>query len=112
MNFELLSFGASRIGFYPSVRAAQAFILRCEPHKLLTFVTYSAVPARRLSFAHPSLNLRSSFAHPSSHTQLRQLADFPSLRRILNFELVGRVGLVRLLGLLGRVGLVGVVSEF
>ena len=35
---------------YPSVRAAQAFILR------------------------------SSFAHPSSHTRLRQLADFPSLK--------------------------------
>ena len=34
---------------YPSVRAAQAFILR------------------------------STFAHPSSHTRLRQLADFPSL---------------------------------
>ena len=35
-----------------SVRAAQAFILRCEPHKLL-------------SFAQPSLNLRSTFAQPS-----------------------------------------------
>ena len=35
--------------FYPSVRAAQAF-LRCEPHRL-SFVTYSAAPARRLSFA-------------------------------------------------------------
>ena len=32
-----------------SVRAAQAFILRSS------FVTYSAVPARRLSFAEPSL---------------------------------------------------------
>ncbi|WP_454975185.1 hypothetical protein [Capnocytophaga bilenii] len=42
MNFELLSFSASRTGFYPSVRAAQAFIVRS-------------------SFAHPSLNLRSSF---------------------------------------------------
>ena len=27
--------------------------------------TYSAVPARRLSFAHPSLNLRSRFAQGS-----------------------------------------------
>ena len=34
----------------------------------------------RSSFAHPSLNLRSTFAHLSSHTQLRQLADFPSLK--------------------------------
>ncbi|WP_448825767.1 hypothetical protein [Capnocytophaga bilenii] len=42
MNFELLSFSASRTGFYPSVRAAQAFIVRS-------------------SFAEPSLNLRSSF---------------------------------------------------
>jgi len=39
-----------------------SFILR------LSFVTYSAVPARRLSFA-----------YPSSHTRLCQLADFPSL---------------------------------
>jgi len=39
----------------------------------LSFVTYSAAPARRLSFAYPSLILRSSFAQPS-------------LRRILNFE--------------------------
>ena len=46
---------------YPSVRAAQAFILRS-------------------SFAHPSLKVRSRFAHPSSHTRLRQLADFPSLK--------------------------------
>ena len=46
---------------------------RCEPHWLLSFVTYSAAPARRLSFAYPSLNLRSSFAQPS-------------LGRILNSE--------------------------
>ena len=62
------------------------------------FVTYSPAPARcepnrLLSFAQPSLILRLSFAYPSSHTRLRQLADFPSvkLRRregevILNFE--------------------------
>ena len=37
-----------------------------------------------LSTPYPSLKVRSSFAHPSSHTQLRQLADFPSLGRILN----------------------------
>ena len=47
----------------------------------LSFVTYSAVPARRLSFvtysAAPARRL--SFAHPSSHTRLCQLADFPSL---------------------------------
>ncbi|WP_454986541.1 hypothetical protein, partial [Capnocytophaga bilenii] len=48
----------------------------------------------------PSLILRLSFAHPSSHTRLRQLADFPSvkLRRreggvILNFELMGLLGM-------------------
>ncbi|MBO1884081.1 hypothetical protein J4N46_06555 [Capnocytophaga sp. Marseille-Q4570] len=34
----------------------------------LSFVTYSAVPACPLSFT-----------YPSSHTRLRQLADFPSL---------------------------------
>ena len=109
--------------------------------KALSFVTYSAAPARRLSFAYPSLILRLSFAYPSliypssiaylpliyplstpylpliyplsipylsliyplstpylsliyplsitypsSHTRLCQLADFPSLGRILNFE--------------------------
>ncbi|EKY12387.1 hypothetical protein HMPREF9075_00327 [Capnocytophaga sp. oral taxon 332 str. F0381] len=32
-----------------------------------------------LSFAYPSLILRLSFAYHSSHTRLRQLADFPSL---------------------------------
>ena len=37
-----------------------------------------------LSFAKPSLILRSSFAHPSSHTRLCQLADFPSLNLRLN----------------------------
>ena len=42
-------------------------------------LTYSATFLRS-TFAQPSLNLRSSFAHPSSHTQLRQLADFPSLK--------------------------------
>ncbi|WP_454986374.1 hypothetical protein [Capnocytophaga bilenii] len=47
----VLSFGASRTGF-----------------------TYSAVPARRLSFGAS----RTGF-YPSSHTRLRQLADFPSL---------------------------------
>ena len=31
----------------------------------LSFVTYSAVPARRLSFAYPSLKVRSSFAEGS-----------------------------------------------
>ncbi|WP_314204351.1 hypothetical protein, partial [Capnocytophaga bilenii] len=61
----------SRTGFYPSVRAAQAFILRCEPHRLLSFGAsrtgfYPSVRAAqafilRSSFAHPSLNLRSSF---------------------------------------------------
>ena len=30
-----------------------------------SFVTYSVVPARRLSFAHPSLIVRSLFAQPS-----------------------------------------------
>ena len=32
-------------------------ILRCEPHRLLSFVTYSAAPARRLSFAEGSLKV-------------------------------------------------------
>ncbi|WP_454976266.1 hypothetical protein [Capnocytophaga bilenii] len=45
-----------RIGFYPSVRAAQASHTRL--HQL---------GASRTSF------------YPSSHTRLRQLADFPSL---------------------------------
>ncbi|WP_448826961.1 hypothetical protein [Capnocytophaga bilenii] len=39
-----------------------------------SFVTYSAAPARRLSFA-----------KPSSHTRLCQLADFPSLILRLSF---------------------------
>ena len=60
----------------------------CEPHwLLLSFVTYSAAPARRLSFAYPSLILRLSFAQPSSHTRLCLLADFPSVRAALAFIL-------------------------
>jgi len=61
--------GASRTGFYPSVRAAQAFILRCEPHRLFILrcephrlhILGCASSVRfilRSSFAHPSLNLR------------------------------------------------------
>ena len=63
-----------------------------------TFVTYSAVPARRLSFAYPSLILRllcathfvklSEFdkvVQPSSHTRLCQLVDYPSLILRLSF---------------------------
>ena len=46
------------LGCASSVRAAQAFILRCEPHKLLSF------GASRTGF-YPSLILRSSFAQPS-----------------------------------------------
>ena len=46
--------------FYPSVRAAQAFILRL------------------------------SFAQPSLHTRLCQLADFPSVRAALAFILRSR----------------------
>gem|GEM_PF-2462799 len=47
---------------YPSVRAAQAFILRSTfAHPSLkvrsSFVTYSAAPARRLSFAEGSLQV-------------------------------------------------------
>ena len=52
---------------------------------------------KALSFAQGSLILRSSFAYlsliyplsiayPSSHTRLCQLADFPSLGRIMNYE--------------------------
>ena len=47
-----LSFGASRT----------AFTYSAVPARRLSFVTYSAAPARRLSFAYPSLNLRSTFA--------------------------------------------------
>ena len=47
-----LSFGASRTGFYPSVRAAQAFNLR---HIL---GCASSPTFLRLSFAYPSLILR------------------------------------------------------
>ena len=51
---------------YPSVRAARASHTRLR----LSFVTYSAAPARcephrLLSFAQPSLILRSTFAYPS-----------------------------------------------
>ena len=48
-----------------SVFTYSAAPARCEPHRLLSFVTYSAAPARRLSFAYPSLNLRSTFAEGS-----------------------------------------------
>ena len=41
--------------------ASSPTFLRCEPHSLLSFVTYSAT-FLRLSFAYPSLNLRSTFA--------------------------------------------------
>ena len=72
---NLLSFGASRTSF-----------------------TYSAAPARRLSFAHPSLILRLSFAYPSlnlrhilgcasSPTFLRSTFAQGSLGEIMNFEL-------------------------
>ena len=37
------------------------------PARRLSFVTYSAVPARQLSFAYPSLNLRLSFAYDCPH---------------------------------------------
>ena len=47
---------------YTSFVTYSAVPARCEPHWLLSFVTYSAAPARRLSFAYPSLILRSSFA--------------------------------------------------
>ncbi|MBO1885020.1 hypothetical protein J4N46_11500 [Capnocytophaga sp. Marseille-Q4570] len=56
---QLRQLGASRTGFYPSVRAARAFILRCEPHRLLSFAYPSLI--LRLSFAYPSLILRSTF---------------------------------------------------
>ena len=99
---RLLSFGASRTGFYPSVRAAQAFIFRYEPHRLLSFgasrtgfylllkvrsrfgkfwilnfklgTSCKLAPAGGLSFGAS----RTGF-YLSSHTRLRQLADFPSL---------------------------------
>ena len=40
-------------------------VAQVSPPQCLSFVTYSAVPARRLSFAYPSLILRLSFAYPS-----------------------------------------------
>ncbi|WP_448826050.1 hypothetical protein [Capnocytophaga bilenii] len=46
------------------------------------WLTYSAVPA--IGF-YPSLNLRLSFAQPSSHTRLCLLADFPSLNLRLGY---------------------------
>ena len=105
---KVLSFGASRTGFYaphtlanfqslpkfyPSVRAAQAFmrptlwqtfrvcqsfILRCEPHRLL-------------SFAHPSLILRSSFAYPS--LILRHILGCASSPTFLRSRFAGSVSL-------------------
>ena len=113
--------------------------------KFKTILSYSLAQACSLCLAaYPSLILRSTFAqgslkvrsplaqayslcpiqnslaaYPSSHTRLRQLANFPSLilrstfaypslilrstfaqgsmRRILNFELMGLLGLVGLL---------------
>ena len=50
-------------------------ILVCRLHQLTDFCHIFP-----LSFAQPSLNLRSTFAYPSSHTRLRQLADFPLLK--------------------------------
>ena len=60
---------------YPSVRAAQASHTRLR----LSFVTYSAAPARcephrLLSFAQPSLILRSSFAEGSEEAR-RKLGE-------------------------------------
>jgi len=49
-----------------------------------------------LSFAQPSLNLRSTFAQPSLN--LRSRFTQGSMRRILNFELMGLLGLVGLWG--------------
>ena len=46
-----------------------ACLLSCEPHRLLFF------GASRTAF------------YPSSHTRLRQLADFPSVRAALAFYL-------------------------
>ena len=51
--------------------------------KALSFVTYSAAPARRLSFAYPSLILRLSFAYPS--LILRLSFAYPSLILRLSF---------------------------
>ena len=59
MKVRALSFGASRTGFTYSA----ALILRCEPHRLLSFAQPSLI--LRSTFAYPSLNLRLSFAQPS-----------------------------------------------
>ena len=53
---------SSQTGFYLSVRAARAFIFRCELHGLHILGCVISVRAAR-----------------ASHTRLRQLADFPSL---------------------------------
>ena len=44
---------------------------KLPPH-CLSFVTYSAVPARRLSFAYPSLILRSTFAYDCATQSLSE----------------------------------------
>ena len=54
---------SSHTGFYSSVRAARAFIFRCEPHGLHILGCAISVRAAqafilRLSFAHPSLKVR------------------------------------------------------
>ena len=49
----------------------------------LSFATYSAAPARRLSFAHHSLIVRSSFAHRSF-----ALASTPSLPKFANSQII------------------------
>ena len=45
----------------------------------LSFANRSSHTRLRQLADFPSLILRSTFAHRSSHTRLRQLADFPSL---------------------------------
>ena len=80
----------------PSLMIAPHLRHTCATHfgKLSEFAKVNRLPAGAspppycLSFAQPSLILRSTFAQGS-------------MRRILNFELMGLLGLVGLLGLLG-----------
>ena len=89
--------------FYPCWRelVARAYhnslYNQCAPHfgKLSEFAKVLSFGASRTGF-YRSLILRLSFAYPSSHTRLCQLADFPSLKVRWECELVGSA-LLRLL---------------
>ena len=72
---------SSHTGFYSSVRAARAFIFRCEPHGLhilgcaypSSHTRLRQLGASRTGF-YPSLNLRSTFAEGSEEAR-RKLGE-------------------------------------